>query len=145
MVDVLVGVIFSWQEINLSSLGKTCSSHSVTWSSTVFPASINMTTSEAGVMTAGNVYTLTCHIQHVAPAQNLNLRWFKGSELQKEDRGPQDSSGGPRDLTFDLQITPDTSDDGAEYRCEAELKLDSVVVQLPKLTSQQLKISVARK
>ncbi|XP_063043259.1 intercellular adhesion molecule 5 isoform X2 [Engraulis encrasicolus] len=110
----------------------------------IFPASINMTTSEAGVMTAGNVYTLTCHIQHVAPAQNLNLRWFKGSELQKEDRGPQDSSGGPRDLTFDLQITPDTSDDGAEYRCEAELKLDSVVVQLPKLTSQHLKISVAR-
>ncbi|KAL2101557.1 hypothetical protein ACEWY4_003318 [Coilia grayii] len=107
-----------------------------------FPDTINVTTAAPGVMTAGNNYTLTCHIQNVAPAQNLTLRWFKGSVLVKEDHGPQDTSVGPRNLTFDLHIIPETSDDGAQYRCEAELNFHSAVAKPPKLTSKHA-ISVA--
>ncbi|KAL2101559.1 hypothetical protein ACEWY4_003320 [Coilia grayii] len=109
-----------------------------------FPDTINVTTAAPGVMMAGNNYTLTCHIQNVAPAQNLTLRWFKGSVLVKEDHGPQDTSVGPRNLTFDLHITPETSDDGAQYRCEAELNFHSAVAKPPKLTSKHA-ISVAGK
>ncbi|KAG5279262.1 hypothetical protein AALO_G00075850 [Alosa alosa] len=94
------------------------------------PSSITLTTNHTGKMTAGKDYIFTCHIQNVAPAQNLIVMWFKGQTLLNEPHKYQGTGEGPQNLTFDLRIQPTASDDGAQYRCKAQLDLGPALLEV---------------
>ena len=87
------------------------------------PDSMSVTANRHGPMAEGKNYTLTCHIENIAPVQKLTVKWFKGDTRFKEDRGHHSSSEGPQNVTSDLPIVPYISDDGAQYKCTAELDL----------------------
>ena len=73
-------------------------------------------------MVEGTQYQLQCDIQNIAPLQNLVVKWYKGNE-------PLDNvtystvSKTPVDVSDTLMISPSRNDDGAQYRCRAELDL----------------------
>jgi hypothetical protein len=76
----------------------------------------------SGPMVEGTQYQLQCDIQNIAPLQNLVVKWYKGNE-------PLDHvtystvSKTPVDVSATLMISPSRDDDGAQYRCRAELDL----------------------
>ncbi|KAL6460503.1 hypothetical protein MHYP_G00304690 [Metynnis hypsauchen] len=93
-------------------------------------------------MIEGGQYKLQCDIQNVAPVELLTVSWFKGDTLvNKETFTGSNKTSGNRLST--LQISPRRADDGAQYRCEAELDLGPDGPQHPPLvTSDPLNIAV---
>lgn len=93
-------------------------------------------------MVEGTEYQLQCDIQNIAPLQNLVVKWYKGNE-------PLDNvtysivSKTPVDVSDTLMISPSRHDDGAQYRCRAELDLGPEGPQPhPTVTSEPLNITV---
>ncbi|XP_031681830.1 intercellular adhesion molecule 1-like [Oncorhynchus kisutch] len=96
----------------------------------------------SGPMVEGTQYQLQCDIQNIAPLQNLVVKWYKGNE-------PLDNvtystvSKTPVDVSNTLMISPSRDDDGAQYRCRAELDLGPEGPQPhPTVTSEPLSITV---
>ncbi len=85
-------------------------------------------------MTEGEQYTLQCDVHDVAPVQNLTVKWYKGQTLLDQTTF-NDTSNTPVDETATLLIRPDRADDGAQYRCEAELDLGEEGPQTPRESS----------
>ncbi|XP_046894937.1 hemicentin-2-like [Hypomesus transpacificus] len=75
-----------------------------------------------GPVVEGTEYQLQCDILNVAPVQNLTVTWYKGNETIKTD-SYSDQSKTPVNESSILTITPSREDDGALYRCEAQLNL----------------------
>ncbi len=73
-------------------------------------------------MTEGEQYELQCDVHNVAPVQNLTVKWYKGQTLLNQTIFT-DTIETPVNETVTLLIRPDRDDDGAQYRCEAELNL----------------------
>uniref|UniRef100_A0A8C1X087 Ig-like domain-containing protein n=1 Tax=Cyprinus carpio TaxID=7962 RepID=A0A8C1X087_CYPCA len=91
-----------------------------------------------GPMIEGQQYKLQCDVQDVAPVQNLTVKWYKGQTLLNQNTFTEDSKT-PLNETATLLIRPDRADDGAQYRCEAELELGAEGPQPPpKGTSRSL-------
>ncbi|XP_035380986.1 vascular cell adhesion protein 1-like [Electrophorus electricus] len=74
-----------------------------------------------GPMIEGTWYELRCDVQKVAPDQLLTVRWYKGQTLLT-DTSFNDSIKTPVDKSATYWIFANTTDDGAEYRCEAVLR-----------------------
>ncbi|XP_024246068.2 intercellular adhesion molecule 1 [Oncorhynchus tshawytscha] len=96
----------------------------------------------SGPMVEGTQYQLQCDIQNIAPLQNLVVKWYKGNK-------PLDNviysniSKRPEDVSATLMISPNRNDDGAQYRCRAELDLGPEGPQPhPTVTSEPLSITV---
>ncbi|XP_045571077.1 vascular cell adhesion protein 1 isoform X2 [Salmo salar] len=96
----------------------------------------------SGPMVEGTEYQLQCDIQNIAPLQNLVVKWYKGNE-------PLDNvtysivSKTPVDVSDTLMISPSRHDDGAQYRCRAQLDLGPEGPQPhPTVTSEPLNITV---
>ncbi|XP_072532633.1 vascular cell adhesion protein 1-like [Salminus brasiliensis] len=70
----------------------------------------------------GSKKVLQCKIMNVAPAGNLSVKWYKGQTLVNNSRFT-DSTTNPQNKTSNHVIYPSESDNGAEYRCEAQLEL----------------------
>ncbi|XP_056310049.1 intercellular adhesion molecule 1 isoform X1 [Danio aesculapii] len=105
------------------------------------PDSVSISTVNQ-VMMEGNQYELQCDIHNVAPAQNLTVNWYKGETLVNQTSFT-DTIKRPVSKTSKLLIHPDRTDDGAQYRCETELKLGEAGPQPPpKNTSKPLIIEV---
>ncbi|XP_062388829.1 intercellular adhesion molecule 5 isoform X2 [Sardina pilchardus] len=105
------------------------------------PSKITLTSNHTGKMTAGQFYFFTCHIQDVAPVQNLKVNWLKGENYVLPEQSKDQGIGeGPHNLTFDLRIQPTASDDGEKYRCEARLDLGPV--SPPVVKSDQYVITI---
>lgn len=112
-------------------------------SSTETPDSISISVlRHSGPMVEGTEYQLQCDIQNIAPLQNLVVKWYKGNE-------PLDNvtysivSKTPVDVSDTLMISPSRHDDGAQYRCRAELDLGPEGPQPhPTVTSEPLNITV---
>uniref|UniRef100_A0A8C1PPQ2 Ig-like domain-containing protein n=1 Tax=Cyprinus carpio TaxID=7962 RepID=A0A8C1PPQ2_CYPCA len=83
-----------------------------------------------GPMIEGQQYKLQCDVQDVAPVQNLTVKWYKGQTLLNQNTFTEDSKT-PLNETATLLIRPDRADDGAQYRCEAELELGAEGPQPP--------------
>uniref|UniRef100_A0A673MBL6 Ig-like domain-containing protein n=1 Tax=Sinocyclocheilus rhinocerous TaxID=307959 RepID=A0A673MBL6_9TELE len=97
-----------------------------------------------GPMIEGKQYELQCDVHDVAPVQNLTVKWYKGQTLLNQTTFTEDSKT-PVNETTTLLIRPDRADDGAQYRCEAELELGAEGPQPPpKETSDLLNITVLR-
>ncbi|XP_016425841.1 intercellular adhesion molecule 1-like [Sinocyclocheilus rhinocerous] len=95
-----------------------------------------------GPMIEGKQYELQCDVHDVAPVQNLTVKWYKGQTLLNQTTFTEDSKT-PVNETTTLLIRPDRADDGAQYRCEAELELGAEGPQPPpKETSDLLNITV---
>ncbi len=85
-------------------------------------------------MTEGEQYELQCDVHDVAPVQNLTVKWYKGQTLLSQTTF-NDTSNTPVNETVRLLIRPDRADDGAQYRCEAELDLGAEGPQTPRESS----------
>ncbi len=92
-------------------------------SSTETPDSVFISTVyHSGPMTEGKEYKLQCDVHDVAPVQYLTVKWYKGQTLLDQTTFT-DTIKTPVNETVTLLIRPDRADDGAQYRCEAELDL----------------------
>lgn len=114
----------------------TCSLVSTEPPETVSVSFVNHT----GPVLEGQPYTLRCDVRDVAPVENLAVTFYKGatalSTLQTKN-----CIATPVSEVFTLTVTPHRDDDGAQYWCEAELKLGPhgprrpPVVSLEKITA----------
>ncbi|XP_056310192.1 vascular cell adhesion protein 1-like [Danio aesculapii] len=105
------------------------------------PDSVSISTVNQA-MTEGNQYELQCDVHNVAPAQNLTVNWYKGETLVDQTNFT-DTTKSPVNKTSKLAIRPNRADDGAQYRCEAELNLGEDGPQPPPTnTSESLSITV---
>ncbi|XP_071241857.1 vascular cell adhesion protein 1-like [Salvelinus alpinus] len=96
----------------------------------------------SGPMVEGTEYQLQCDIQNIAPQQNLGVKWYKGNELL-HNVTYSNVSKTPVDVSPTLMISPSRDDDGAQYRCRAELDLGPEGPQPhPTVTSEPLNITV---
>ncbi|XP_073686324.1 vascular cell adhesion protein 1-like [Garra rufa] len=92
----------------------------------------------SGPMMEGNQYQLQCDVHDVSPVQYLTVKWYKGQTLLDQTTFT-DTIKTPVNETATLLIRPDRADNGAQYRCEAELKLGAEGPQPPPtVTSQPL-------
>ncbi|KAA0705392.1 Peroxidasin [Triplophysa tibetana] len=107
------------------------------------PDSVSINTSDhTGPITEGSTYKLQCDVVNVAPVQNLTVKWYKGETLMHTETFT-DPIKTPVNKRSILQITPDRSDDGVQYKCKAELELGAEGPQPPPtVTSEPLKITV---
>ncbi|XP_062306076.1 hemicentin-1-like [Osmerus eperlanus] len=92
-----------------------------------------------GPMEEGKKYQMQCHVQNVAPVQKLTVSWYRGNESIKTD-SYSDQSKTPVNKSSILTIIPSREDDGALYRCEAQLNLGPEGP--PSVTSNPLNITV---
>ncbi|XP_051573540.1 cell adhesion molecule 4-like [Myxocyprinus asiaticus] len=75
-------------------------------------------------MIEGKQYKLQCDIQDVAPVKSLIVKWFKGRSLVNLTTFNANTKT-PVNVTTTLLITANRTDDGVQYRCEAELELET--------------------
>ncbi|XP_026114089.1 hemicentin-1-like [Carassius auratus] len=95
-----------------------------------------------GPMIAGRQYELQCDVHDVAPVQNLTVKWYKGQTLLDQTTFTEDSKT-PVNVNPSVLIRPDRDDDGAQYKCEAELDLGAEGPQPPpKKTSGHLNVEL---
>nr|XP_055045403.1 vascular cell adhesion protein 1-like [Misgurnus anguillicaudatus] len=91
-------------------------------------------------------YEFQCNIVNVAPFKSLIVTWFNGeTEVYTEtfNDTTKDTIKTPVNVTSTLEITAVRDDDGAQYRCEAELELGADGPQPPpKITSKPIQITV---
>ncbi|KAI7802979.1 intercellular adhesion molecule 5 [Triplophysa rosa] len=105
------------------------------------PDSVSISTGD-NIMIECSTYELQCDVVNVAPVQNLTVKWYKGETLMHKETFT-DPTKTPVNTTSILQITADRSDDGVQYRCEAELELGAEGPQPPPaVTSEPLNIVV---
>uniref|UniRef100_A0A671SPY8 Ig-like domain-containing protein n=1 Tax=Sinocyclocheilus anshuiensis TaxID=1608454 RepID=A0A671SPY8_9TELE len=96
----------------------------------------------SGPMIEGKQYELRCDVHNVAPVQDLTVKWYKGQTLLNQTTFIENSKT-PVNETTTLLIRPDRADDGAQYRCEAELELGAEGPQPPpKETSGRLNVEL---
>ncbi|XP_026110141.1 hemicentin-1 isoform X4 [Carassius auratus] len=81
-------------------------------------------------MKEGQQYELQCDVHGVAPVQYLTVKWYKNQTLLNQTTF-SDTIETPVNKTVTLLIRPDRADDGAQYRCEAELDLGAEGPQPP--------------
>ncbi|XP_043089681.1 hemicentin-1 [Puntigrus tetrazona] len=93
------------------------------------PDSVSISTVDhSGPMMEGEEYELQCDVLGVAPVQYLTVKWYKGQTLLHQTTFNQttfnnDTIRTPVNETATLLIRPDRADDGAQYKCVAELEL----------------------
>uniref|UniRef100_A0A4W5Q115 Ig-like domain-containing protein n=1 Tax=Hucho hucho TaxID=62062 RepID=A0A4W5Q115_9TELE len=98
--------------------------------------------SHSGPIVEGTKYQLQCDIQNIAPLRNLVVKWYKGNE-PLDNVSYSNASKTPEDVSPTLMIIPSRDDDGAQYRCRAELDLGPEGPQPPLImTSEPLDFTV---
>ncbi|MFT7819460.1 hemicentin-2-like [Arapaima gigas] len=95
-----------------------------------------------GPLKEGSEYQLLCDVQNVAPVQNLRVKWYKGDDVVNITTYSEDAKT-PVNVSSTLLITPNRTDDGAQYKCEAELDLGPEGPQPPPaVQSEPLRVTV---
>uniref|UniRef100_A0A3B4VF01 Ig-like domain-containing protein n=1 Tax=Seriola dumerili TaxID=41447 RepID=A0A3B4VF01_SERDU len=89
-----------------------------------FPEQVSISSSSGpnGVMREEEEYSFTCHIQHVAPVQNLTVRWYKENTLLRTDTF-YSTSKKPVDQSSVYNFTAKRQDNGVTLKCEAHVDL----------------------
>ncbi|KAM6957145.1 cell adhesion molecule 2-like [Aplochiton taeniatus] len=89
----------------------------------------------------GTEYQLQCEIINVAPIQNLTVTWYKGNYVLRNDSFNK-SIKKPVTESLVFTITLGREDNGAQFRCEAELHLGLEGPQRLVKSSQAHKVQV---
>ncbi|CAK6971173.1 hypothetical protein F2P81_015146 [Scomber scombrus] len=96
-----------------------------------------------GPMVEGKEYQLLCEVQNIAPVQYLTLRWYRGQTEVYNHSFTDLTSPSPVQVSSILMVTPTKAENGAQYRCVAELELGQEGPQPPPtVTSEPLNASV---
>ncbi|XP_018610240.1 intercellular adhesion molecule 5-like [Scleropages formosus] len=108
------------------------------------PDSVSISSlNQTGPMQEGRQYQLQCEVHNIAPVQYLNLRWFREQTEVYNHTFSDLTPASPVQVSSTLLITPRRADDGAQYRCVAELDLGPEGPQPPlNMTSEPLSITV---
>ncbi|GLD49219.1 immunoglobulin superfamily member 10-like protein, partial [Lates japonicus] len=86
------------------------------------PDLVSVTALDDGPMVEDTEYKLICDIINVAPVQNLTVKWYRDNETVTTERFNK-SSVTPVNVTSTLRVTPTNKNDGARFKCDAELHL----------------------
>ncbi|XP_022595083.1 hemicentin-1-like isoform X2 [Seriola dumerili] len=78
----------------------------------------------------GMQYQLQCDISEVAPVQNLTVRWYKDNEIIMRDSFTNTTKL-PVSESSILTVNISRKDNGAEFRCEAQLDFGPFGPKLP--------------
>ncbi|XP_050930005.1 hemicentin-1 [Lates calcarifer] len=107
-----------------------------------FPEKISISSSSGsdGVMNVKEEHNFTCHINHVAPVQNLTVRWYKGDKLMHTDAFSSPNKK-PENQTSVYSFTPTRQDNGITFRCEAHMDLGPEGPQL-NVSSEEKRVTV---
>ncbi|XP_001920347.3 vascular cell adhesion protein 1 [Danio rerio] len=91
----------------------------------------------------GREYQLQCEVHNVAPVQYLVLRWYREQTEVYNHSFSELTPATPVQVSSTLLIVPNRAEDGAQYRCEAELQLGPEGPQPPPtVLSPSLNIAV---
>jgi hypothetical protein len=94
-------------------------------------------------MLEGKEYQLLCDVQNIAPVQYLTLRWYRGQTEVYNHSFSDLTPASPVQVSSILLITPTKADNGAQYKCVAQLDLGPEGPQPPpSVTSEPLNVSV---
>lgn len=91
-----------------------------------------------GPMVEGKEYQLLCEVQNIAPVQYLTLRWYRGQTEVYNHSFADLTSSSPVQVSSILVITPTKAENGAEYKCVAELELGPEGPQPPPTVASEL-------
>uniref|UniRef100_A0A8C7ISZ2 Si:ch211-66e2.5 n=1 Tax=Oncorhynchus kisutch TaxID=8019 RepID=A0A8C7ISZ2_ONCKI len=95
-----------------------------------------------GPMLEGKEYQLLCDVQNIAPVQYLTLRWYRGQTEVYNHSFSDLTPASPVQVSSILLITPTKADNGAQYKCVAQLDLGPEGPQPPpSVTSEPLNVS----
>lgn len=108
------------------------------------PDSVNIRqVDHTGPMVEGQKYQLLCDVQNIAPVQYLTLKWYRGDAMVHNHSFSDLTSSSPVQVSSILEITPTRTENGAIYRCVAQLELGPEGPQPPpSVASDYLNISV---
>ncbi|XP_066563959.1 intercellular adhesion molecule 5 isoform X1 [Amia ocellicauda] len=108
-----------------------------------YPDSVSISSvGHTGPMEEGRQYRLQCDVQSIAPVQYLSVNWYRGGALIHTETFSENTTK-PVDVSRTLLITPNRTDDGVQYSCEAELRLGPGGPQPnPIMKSEPLNITV---
>ncbi|XP_068178095.1 vascular cell adhesion protein 1-like [Antennarius striatus] len=102
------------------------------------PEAVSLSVSNhSGVLFEGQLYTLQCSVQDVAPVGNLTVTFYRGQRSLGQLRSEDHTSKKPVTETFDLPITPSPEDDGGQFWCEAKLDFGVEGPQRPPVVISQ--------
>uniref|UniRef100_A0A665UH66 Ig-like domain-containing protein n=1 Tax=Echeneis naucrates TaxID=173247 RepID=A0A665UH66_ECHNA len=93
-----------------------------------------------GPMVEDEEYRLKCGIVNVAPARNVYVRWYKGSQLIQETSN--DTSLLPVNMSFDFDLRAQSGDDGTQIWCEASLQFFAPGPKFPPMRSESHELIV---
>ncbi|XP_059204850.1 intercellular adhesion molecule 5 isoform X2 [Centropristis striata] len=86
------------------------------------PDAVEVSTSDPDPMVEGTERELNCDIISVAPVQKLKVKWYRDDEMVHTDMF-NDTSLVPVNKHSTLKVIPERVNNGALYRCKAELHL----------------------
>ena len=86
----------------------------------------------------GRPYQLRCDVRDVAPAQNLSVTWYKNNQTYSTQSFSDRAEKTPADLSATLEANFNRRDNGAQFRCEAQLDFGSK----PPVVSDMHEVSV---
>ncbi|KAM8723919.1 hemicentin-2 isoform 2-T2 [Acanthopagrus schlegelii] len=86
------------------------------------PDTVTLSGVDGALMVEGAEYTLYCHINNVAPVQNLTVIWYRDNEKLSTETSDENTVT-PVNVSSSLRVTADRHHNGALFRCEAELHL----------------------
>ncbi|KAM7387121.1 hypothetical protein PAMA_009646 [Pampus argenteus] len=89
----------------------------------------------------GTQYDLQCDVINVAPVQNLTVRWYKDNEII-EIHSFTNTTKTPESESSLLAIVTKRGDNGARFRCEAQLDFGPHGPQCPAISSAELTVNV---
>ncbi|KAF3846198.1 hypothetical protein F7725_003276 [Dissostichus mawsoni] len=88
------------------------------------PDIVSVSASDPGPVMEGTEKQLKCDIINVTPVQKLTVRWYRGTDIWRIDVLDENRMI-PVNMSSILNFTAVRDDNGAEFKCEAELQLET--------------------